>query len=108
MWTDQISSRIDGNRTFSFATVDGEAVCLPENYQLLFETDSLGQLSPATASRCGIIQVELDELPWKSLAQPWLLSLPLNLKTVEHIQLHQSLFEAILFPMIEFVYESRH
>ena len=41
---------------------NGERIKLHENIRIIFETDTMAYVSPATVSRCGILYLEEDFL----------------------------------------------
>lgn len=46
---------------------------------IVLEVDDLTAASPATVSRCGMVLVPADTVPWQSLVQAWLKELPATL-----------------------------
>jgi dynein heavy chain len=72
-WTESLNTLLDESRRLTLPS--GDALFLPPNTSLLFETDSVGSCSPATVSRCGMVYFESDDQRWKSLLRAWVSSL---------------------------------
>jgi len=52
-WVENLNSILDDNRKIDLA--NGDTITLSPNTCLLFETDSLLNVTPATISRCGLV-----------------------------------------------------
>ena len=58
-WAENLNSALDENRQLHLA--NGEIVTLDSQTCLVFEADSLKNLTPATVSRCGLVHMNRDE-----------------------------------------------
>lgn len=52
-WVENLNSILDDNRKIDLP--NGDTIKIPKNVCLLFETDSLINVTPATISRCGLV-----------------------------------------------------
>jgi hypothetical protein len=48
------------------------ATAIANDVQVVFETDTLAQASPATVSRLGVVHIGTNCLGWKPLVMTWL------------------------------------
>jgi hypothetical protein len=64
------NSALDGACTISFSR--GERLCLAPSTRILFETDFVRMLSPATLSRYGIVYVDDGVISSQVVVEPWL------------------------------------
>jgi len=55
-WAENLNSILDDNRKIDLP--NGDTICLSDNTCLLFETDSLYNVTPATISRCGLVYMD--------------------------------------------------
>lgn len=62
-WIENMNSALDETRTLSFDSL--RRIRLNAQHHILFETTDLSQASPSTISRCGVIHIDSDLLPWK-------------------------------------------
>lgn len=58
-WVENLNSVLDDNRLLTLP--NGERITLPENVKIVFETDNLRHVTPATISRCGIIMFDKSQ-----------------------------------------------
>ena len=59
VWAENLNSALDESRRLYLA--NGEIVKISEQTCLVFEADSLKNLTPATVSRCGLVHLNRDE-----------------------------------------------
>ena len=43
---------------------NGKRIKLPQNFKFIFEVSNIENITPATISRCGIIFIDNNNLPW--------------------------------------------
>ena len=55
-WVENLNSILDDNRKIDLP--NGDTIKIPDNTCLLFETDSLTNVTPATISRCGLVYMD--------------------------------------------------
>lgn len=58
LWIENLNSVLDDNRLYTLPT--GEWFLFPSELNIIFETEILKEISNATISRLGIINVNLD------------------------------------------------
>ena len=61
---------LDDNMTLCLA--NSERIKLRNDLRMLFEVQDLAVASPATVSRCGMVYLSFDNLPWILYVQSWL------------------------------------
>ena len=69
LWIESMNSVLDDSKLLCLD--NGERIKLPETIHMLFEVGDLSQASPATVSRCGMVYVDLNELPWSAVVGKW-------------------------------------
>ncbi len=62
---------MDDNRVLTL--VSSERIPLSHSMRLLFEVASLTNATPATVSRCGVLFIADNVVPWKSVVESWYL-----------------------------------
>ena len=96
-WVETLNSLLDSTRTLCLSS--GHSIKAPDRLRVLFETDSVEDISPATATRCGI--VHFDRLPLFPVAQTWIKNeFGTSLPTVMLVHL-QRLFKTMFIPIVE-------
>lgn len=66
---ENLNTVLDNNKKLCLSS--GEVVYLTPQTALLFEVTDLRGASPATVSRCGMVYIHQDILPWESLIKAW-------------------------------------
>jgi len=61
---------LDDNMMLSL--MNGERIKLNPSINVLFEVQDLAAASLATVSRCGMVYVSPDDLPWRAIYYSWL------------------------------------
>lgn len=56
LWVENLNSLLDENRKLTINSI--ERIFMSEKTKIMFETDALGSVSPATVSRCGILYLQ--------------------------------------------------
>jgi dynein heavy chain len=69
LWIENMNTVLDDNKTLCLA--NGQRIKMPETCTMLFEVQDLGQASPATVSRCGMVYLEPVHLGWKCHVETW-------------------------------------
>ena len=78
-WAENLNSLLDENQKMDLP--NGEIIKVNPGTTLIFETDSLKNLTPATISRCGLIHMERsDSNNPKQIFNQYLNRLPPNLQ----------------------------
>ena len=73
---------------------------------IIFEVEDLLEASPATVSRCGMVYLEDRDLGWEPFIDPWFAELTENFNTDFHYEYFWLLFNGILKPIIQFLFDS--
>ncbi|KPA85080.1 putative dynein heavy chain [Leptomonas pyrrhocoris] len=69
LWIESLNSVLDDSKLLCLDS--GERIKLPETMHMLFEVGDLAVASPATVSRCGMVYVDAEDLPWRAVAEQW-------------------------------------
>lgn len=69
LWIESLNSVLDDSKLLCLDS--GERIKLPDTMHLLFEVADLAVASPATVSRCGMVYVDSDDLPWTAIVGQW-------------------------------------
>eukprot|EP00796_Vickermania_ingenoplastis_P004622 gene4627-3332_t len=69
LWIESLNSVLDDSKLLCLDS--GERIKLPDTMHLLFEVADLAVASPATVSRCGMVYVDADDLPWTAVVGKW-------------------------------------
>lgn len=69
MWIENMNSLLDENRKLCLRS--GEIIRICPKTSLFFEVQSLQYATPATISRCGIINMEASSIGWRSFVHKW-------------------------------------
>lgn len=72
-WIESLNTLLDESRKLTLGS--GDVYFFSSPFNVVFETDSLDNASPATVSRCGIVYFQAAALSWKNLMASWLGSL---------------------------------
>ena len=70
LWVENMNSVLDDNMMLSL--MNGERIKLNSNIRILFEVMDLAVASPATVSRCGMVYLSPQDLPWRPIFQTWM------------------------------------
>lgn len=70
LWVENMNSVLDDNMMLSL--MNGERIKLNTNIRILFEVMDLAVASPATVSRCGMVYLSPQDLPWRPIFQTWM------------------------------------
>ena len=81
LWIETMNSLLDDNKVLCLS--NNERISLGNHVKMIFEVDDLSQASPATVSRCGMIYFDPSSLPWSSITDSWLSTLPENLNNIK-------------------------
>lgn len=77
-WAENLNSLLDENKKISLP--HGDTINIYPQTNLIFETDSLKNVTPATVSRCGIVHLNRENLnDAKQIFNQYLNRLPSNL-----------------------------
>ncbi|KAG5498459.1 hypothetical protein JIQ42_03265 [Leishmania sp. Namibia] len=69
LWIESLNSVLDDSKLLCLDS--GERIKLPDTIHMLFEVADLAVASPATVSRCGMVYVDAEDLPWNAVACKW-------------------------------------
>ncbi|KAK2963281.1 putative Dynein axonemal heavy chain 1 [Blattamonas nauphoetae] len=69
-WVELFNSALDEHG--SITLTNGERLSLSKDTKILFESDSLQTASPATVTRCGVMNIDASTLSLTSLVESWL------------------------------------
>lgn len=70
LWIENMNTVLDDNMTLCLA--NSERIKLRPELRMLFEVQDLAVASPATVSRCGMVYLSFDNLPWMLYVKSWL------------------------------------
>ena len=73
-WIENLNTVLDENR--KLCLMSGEIIKLPQNTNLIFETQDCSTATPATISRCGMLYLAEEPLTWQILVTTWVKTLP--------------------------------
>lgn len=71
IWVENLNTVLDDSMMLCLS--NGERIKLNLSLRILFEVLDLNQASPATVSRCGMIWVSEEVVPWEELINSYLL-----------------------------------
>ncbi|XP_047736646.1 dynein axonemal heavy chain 3-like [Hyalella azteca] len=74
LWVESLNAALDDNKKLCLTS--GELIQMPREMNILMETLTLDQASPATVSRCGVVFMEPHQLGWQPLKDSFIASLP--------------------------------
>uniref|UniRef100_A0A8W8M9M4 AAA+ ATPase domain-containing protein n=1 Tax=Magallana gigas TaxID=29159 RepID=A0A8W8M9M4_MAGGI len=69
VWTESLNTLFDEELKLSLA--NSQHISLSDTTAMMFETSYIGNLSPATISRCSILNFAPDTVPWMNLYECW-------------------------------------
>lgn len=69
LWIESLNSVLDDSKLLCLDS--GERIKLPETMHLIFEVADLAVASPATVSRCGMVYLDANDLPWEAIVGKW-------------------------------------
>lgn len=69
LWIESLNSVLDDSKLLCLDS--GERIKLPDTMHLIFEVADLAVASPATVSRCGMVYVDEEDLPWTAVVGRW-------------------------------------
>nr|XP_022307449.1 dynein heavy chain domain-containing protein 1-like isoform X4 [Crassostrea virginica] len=69
VWTESLNTLFDEELKLSLA--NSQHISLSDTTAMMFETSYIGNLSPATISRCNILNFDPDTVPWMNLYECW-------------------------------------
>lgn len=61
-WIENFNTVLDENRMLCLA--NGKRIKLPNTFYFIFEMSELSEITPSTISRCGLIYIDQENLPW--------------------------------------------
>jgi dynein heavy chain len=69
LWIESMNSVLDDSKLLCLD--NGDRLKFPDTMHLLFEVADLAVASPATVSRCGMVYVDSEDLPWTAIVDKW-------------------------------------
>jgi dynein heavy chain len=94
VWIENMNTVLDDNKKLCLA--NSEQIKLTDRMSIIFEVEDLAEASLATVSRCGMVYMEARQLKKKCLFDFWYAELPPTLKTKEHHEYFELLYNEIL------------
>ncbi|RHY35268.1 hypothetical protein DYB32_000234 [Aphanomyces invadans] len=100
-WADGFNTLLDD--TAQLLLVTGEAIPLPPQARLLFESTDAASASPSMVSRCAIVYVDAEVVTWRTLYAGWLERMPDYLEAIDDIKEALDATVDMIEPALEFV-----
>ncbi|RQM25135.1 hypothetical protein B5M09_000006 [Aphanomyces astaci] len=100
-WADGFNTLLDD--TAQLLVVTGEAIPLPPQARLIFESSDAGSASPSMVSRCAIVYVGQGVVTWRTLYAGWIERLPEYLEAIDDIKEALDATLDMIEPALEFV-----
>lgn len=69
LWIENMNSLLDENRKLCLRS--GEIIRICQKTSIFFEVQDLRYATPATISRCGIINMEASSIGWRAFVCKW-------------------------------------
>lgn len=91
LWIESLNTVLDDSKTHSLP--NRKRIKLTNTVSLVFEIENLDIASPATVSRCGMVFIDPQGLPWISLVQSWIQKRDMNFWTEPLKKFTLNLFE---------------
>ncbi|XP_053681370.1 cytoplasmic dynein 2 heavy chain 1 [Anopheles nili] len=98
-WIEALNSVLDDNRLLTLPS--GWRIQFGNNVNFIFETHDLSTASPATISRMGIINLNVEDLPYQLIVSGWLS------KQANNVDLLKSYCDQHLYRAIDWIEEHR-
>ena len=98
LWIENMNTVLDDNMTLCLA--NSERIKLRPELRMLFEVQDLAVASPATVSRCGMVYLSFDNLPWNLYVQSWL-------DRQEFAPAHRDLIEGLFHKSLEKAFKKK-
>jgi dynein heavy chain, axonemal len=92
LWIENMNTVLDDNMTLCLA--NSERIKLRPELRMLFEVQDLAVASPATVSRCGMVYLSFDNLPWMLFVKSWL-------ERSDFQQAHRDILEGLFTKSLE-------
>jgi dynein heavy chain len=74
LWIENLNTVLDDSMMLCLS--NGERIKLSSRMRVLFEVNDLNQASPATVSRCGMVWVSEEIVPWEDLISSYFMRNP--------------------------------
>ena len=98
LWIENMNTVLDDNMTLCLA--NSERIKLRPELRMLFEVQDLAVASPATVSRCGMVYLSFDNLPWNLYVKSWL-------DRQDFAQVHKDLIEGLFNKSLEKTFKKK-